>query len=160
MAAARIDDLDNAFDDHPSLTASIENFEDRSPILNLPSQHSGFRAEKEESELDDRSSTGAPWSPPGFRHHHRTNSGWFRNDLSHKYNLRPPLSPSRSRHTSPEYLDAQAGYDDITMAANIPLPAGIDSPLKERSPEPEPVHDDIMRTFDEPGVPDNPNNCT
>ena len=40
--------------------------------------------------------------------------------------------------------------EDVTLAANIPLPAGTDSPVKERSPEPEPEPA-------EPAVPDRPN---
>ena len=167
MPAAQLDDiLDNCFDDHPSVTDSLEDFEEqpqRSPmVFDLPSQHSGFRSEREEvSDADDRSSLGAPWSPPGFR---RTKSsavggqGWYRHDpYSGRVGLRPSKSPSRSRQTSPEYEDALQGEDeDITLAANIPLPTGTDSPYKERSPEPEPQN--TMRDFSaEP--PDLPNNC-
>jgi hypothetical protein len=163
MAAAHLDDiLDNAFDDHPSMTASLEDFEEqpRSPLFNLPSQHSGFRSEPEDSDIDDRSSAGAPWSPPGFGHNKR-GSGWFRHDPYGRMNLRPSISPSRSRQTSPEYQDAQEGDEDVTMAANIPLPAGTDSPLRERSPELEEVPDQTLRDFiPEPGVKENPNNCT
>ena len=169
MPAARMDDiLDNAFDDHPSVTASLEDFEEqpaqRSPLLfDLPSQHSGFRSERDDtSDIDDRSSTGGPWSPPGFRHA-RSNaartSGWFRQDpYGSRPNLQPSLSPSRSRQTSPEYQDALEGEDeDVTLAANIPLPTGTDSPWKERSPEPEEIFDDARRSPEPPEV---PNNCT
>lgn len=63
--------------------------------------------------------------------------------------LRPSMSPSRSRQTSPEYLDAQEDDNDVTfLAASIPLPPGTDSPLKGRSPEPEEPAEDIMRAFD------------
>ena len=142
--AALMDDLDNGFDDRASLTASIEDVEEyqrRSPLFDVPSQHSGFRSEAGESDIDDRSSTGAPWSPPGFRPQlrraHPTGSGWFAHDPYRRLNLRPSVSPSHSRQTSPEYQDAQEIDEDITLAANIPLPAGTDSPVKERSPEPE-----------------------
>lgn len=171
MPAAQLDDiLDNGFDDHPSVTASLEDFEEpqaeRSPLLfDLPSQHSGFRSGREDlSDVDDRSSVGAPWSPPGFRRSNTSaigGSGWFRHDpYSARRRLRPSQSPSRSRQTSPEYQDAMEGEDeDITLAANIPLPPGIDSPVKDRSPEPEIQTDDIMRDFS-PEPPESPNNCT
>jgi hypothetical protein len=142
-----MDDLDNGFDDRASLTASIEDVEEyqrRSPLFELPSQHSGFRSEPEESDIDERSSAGGPWAPPGFRPQlrraHPTGSGWFAHDPYRRLNLRPSVSPSHSRHTSPEYQDAQEMDEDVTLAANIPLPAGTDSPIKERSPEPEAEH--------------------
>lgn len=135
MAAADL--LDNAFDDQASLTASIEEeYDRRSPAFDLPSQHSGFRSENADSEIDDQSSAGAPWSPPGFKSRNINASGWFRQDPYGRYHLRPSNSPSRSRQTSPEYLDAPEDAD-ITIAANVPLPTGMDSPMKERSPEPE-----------------------
>ncbi len=137
-AATRIDDFDN-----PSVADSLEDYDERdqrSPLWDLPSQHSGFKSDHDGSEIDDQSSAGAPWSPPGFRNRNLNASGWFRQDPYGKHHLRPSASPSRSRQTSPEYQDAQEG-EDITIAANIPLPAGTDSPVKERSPEPD---------FDEP----------
>lgn len=157
MAASEIDDLDNTFDDHPSLSASLEDFEEqqnRSPIFDLPSQHSGFKSEPEDSDIDERSSAGAPWSPPGFRRHARGGSrgagSWFRHDpygTAHRLDLRPSMSPSRSRQTSPEYEDARDGDEDLTLPANIPLPAGTDSPMKDRSPEPEPVKHHFAPAF-------------
>ena len=72
--------------------------------------------------------------------------------------LRPALSPSRSRQTSPEYQDAQEGDNDITIAANIPLPPGTDSPLKGRSPEPEEPPKTIPRASGSKQKHDNPNN--
>ena len=167
---AQMDDiLDNAFDDHPSVTASLEDFEEqpaqRSPLLfDLPSQHSGFRSERDDtSDLDDRSSSGGPWSPPGFRQTRSSaarTSGWFRHDpYGSRPHLQPPTSPSRSRQTSPEYEDAMEGEDeDVTLAANIPLPTGTDSPWKERSPEPDHPSDYARRSMS-PEPPDVPNNC-
>lgn len=163
MPAARLDELDPAFDDHPSVAASLEDFEEqerRSPLFDLPSQHSGFRSEHDDEEPDDRSSSGAPWSPPGYKMRASNASSWFRHDpYSNRFQLHPSISPSRSRQTSPEYQDAEEGDADITLAANIPLPPGTDSPMKERSPEPETPSDE-MRDFNAP-VPsgENPNNC-
>lgn len=162
-AATRIDDLDHHFDDHPSVVDSLEDYEEaerRSPVWDLPSQHSGFKSEHDSSEIDDQSSAGAPWSPPGFKNRNANASGWFRQDPYGRYNLRPSNSPSRSRQTSPEYQDAHEGDPDVTIAANIPLPAGADSPVKERSPEPEVKHDeDEDFGTPEPAATENINNC-
>ena len=168
MTAPHLDDLDETFSDHPSVSASLEDFEERptrSPLFDLPSQHSGFKSEPEASDEDDQSSVGEPWSPPGFkRQYSRGGSGWFRHDpydTKGRYNLRPSMSPSRSRQTSPEYQDALEQDDDPTLAANVPLPKGTDSPKKERSPEPEPVSDNTMRDFvdAEPSANECANNC-
>ena len=172
MAAPDIDELDNTFDDHPSLSASLEDYEEhqnRSPLFDLPSQHSGFKSEPEDSDIDEKSSNGAPWSPPGFRRHARGGSkgagSWFRHDpygMANRLDLRPSMSPSRSRQTSPEYEDARDGDEDLTLPANIPLPAGTDSPYKEQSPEPDATQDDFAPAFaeDEPKAVPNTNNCT
>ena len=166
MAALDLDDLDHTFDDHPSMNASLEDFEEQqhpSPIYGLPSQHSGFKSELEESEADAESSSGEPWSPPGFRRQHsRRGSGWFRHDpYASRLSLRPSMSPSRSRQTSPDYQDARQGDEDITLAANIPLPRGTDSPVKERSPEPE-LEPEIKRDDHDadPSSADCASNCT
>ncbi|KIW94866.1 uncharacterized protein Z519_04844 [Cladophialophora bantiana CBS 173.52] len=144
-------------DAHSLLEASIEDFEEqerRSPLL------SGFRSEQGDSEVDDQSSAGLPWSPPGFRSRNSNASGWYRQDPYGKYDLRPSISPSRSRQTSPEvYQDAIEGDPDITIAVNTPLPAGTDSPVRERSPEAEPQYEMNPRTFDQGDVPpESPNN--
>jgi hypothetical protein len=163
MAAAPFDNLyaeGVPEDAHSLLEASIEDFEEqerRSPLL------SGFRSDHGDSEVDDRSSTGLPWSPPGFKIRSANASGWFRHDPYGKFDLRPSASPSRSRQTSPEvYQDATEGDPDITLAVNTPLPGGMDSPVRERSPEVEPRHQ--MKTADfgrEASIPpaDSPNNC-
>lgn len=171
MAAARVDDLDNMFDDHPSLSASLEDFEEnqnRSPLFGLPSQHSGFKSE--ESEADAESSAGDPWSPPGFRKSNTGGTGWYRHQpYNHdRLDLRPSISASRSRETSPKYEDALEGdlEGDITLPANIPLPNGTDSPVKRRSPSPDPSPergDGFERPFenvDQAAMMSNsPNNC-
>lgn len=158
MAAAPFDNLyaEAVSEDAQSLLEpSIEDFEEqerRSPLL------SGFRSD---SEVDDRSSTGLPWSPPGFKLRSANASGWFRHDPYGNYDLRPSMSPTRSRQTSPEvYQDATEGDPDITLAVNTPLPAGMDSPVRERSPEAEP-HVKTGGYDKEESVPptDNPNNC-
>ncbi|KAK2766550.1 hypothetical protein FQN53_006675 [Emmonsiellopsis sp. PD_33] len=167
MTAERLEVLDNVFDDHPSLTASLEDFEDSSrpsPLFGLPSQHSGFRSEDNdepeiEPDTDIDSSAGDPWSPPGYKRRYilqqqnfppTHGSAWYRHQpyLHDKPDLKPPydLSPSRSREVSPQYEDALekpiSGAEDdpadLTVPANIPLPPGADSPLKGRSPSPEP----------------------
>ncbi|PGH03880.1 hypothetical protein AJ79_07238 [Helicocarpus griseus UAMH5409] len=164
MAPDRLEELD-VFDDHPSLTASLEDFEDSSrpsPLFGLPSQHSGFRSEDNddpEPETDIDSSAGDPWSPPGYKRRYilqqqhfppTAGSAWYRHQpyLRDKPDLKPPYdnSPSRSREVSPQYEDAlekpiAGGEDDptdLTIPANIPLPMGTDSPLKGRSPSPAP----------------------
>ena len=142
---------EHLFDDHSSLAASLEDYEDHTspaPMFNLPSQHSGFRSEQEESDIDEQSNDSAPWSPPGFRKHQSaaSGSGWFRHEPyvpSDQFDLRPSNSPSGSRQSSPEYADAIEGDPDLTIPANIPLPPGTDSPLKGRSPSPAPSPDGI-----------------
>ena len=146
-----MDDLDDMYDDHPSLDASLEDFESntnnhrRSPLFELPSQHSGFRSESEEGEMERESNE--RWSPPGFRpHDYVPNSGWYRHQ---PYVRRDDHGDARSRRSSPALspehnaLVAGAGdvgdLTDVTIAANVPLPLGTDSPLKGRSPSPDPV---------------------
>ncbi|RLL98560.1 hypothetical protein CFD26_107008 [Aspergillus turcosus] len=157
-----LDELDNVFDDHPSLDASLEDFENnsnahRSPVFGLPSQHSGFRSEESEGEEEDTTPNGERWSPPGFRRYdYVQGSGWYRHQpyLRKGENDRPVLkptvgvSPSQSREPSPQYEDANetpavkkrsesADTVDATIAANVPLPS--DTPLKGRSPSPGPA---------------------
>ncbi|KAL4879136.1 hypothetical protein BJY04DRAFT_103143 [Aspergillus karnatakaensis] len=156
-----LDELDNVFDDHPSMDASLDDFENtsnhRSPAFGLPSQHSGFRSEESDGEEDDATSGREPWSPPGFRRYDIVaNPGWYRHqpysprnfDID-RFGLKPTVgvSPSQSREPSPQYEDAPevpaAGHrsvsaetGDVTVAANVPLPPDADSPLKGRSPSP------------------------
>lgn len=161
-----MDELDNVFDDHPSLDASLEDFETnsntrRSPLFGLPSQHSGFRSEDSDGEMEDPDA-GERWSPPGLRQHdYVQGSGWYRHQpYLHKGNLNAErlelkptvglsLSPSVSREPSPQYEDAlespgkgKPGKDsesgDVTVAANVPLPRGAGTPQTGRSPSPGP----------------------
>ncbi|PYI07619.1 hypothetical protein BO78DRAFT_87324 [Aspergillus sclerotiicarbonarius CBS 121057] len=158
-----LDELDNAFDDHPSLDASLEDFETnsnarRSPMFGLPSQHSGFRSEESEGEEEDLTPNGERWSPPGLRRYdYVQGSGWYRHQPyvrtidQDRFCLKPSvgLSPSQSREPSPQYEDAleapaagkrsqSAESGDITIAASVPLPADAETPQKGRSPSPRP----------------------
>lgn len=168
MATDRIEFLDEAFDDHPTLSASLEDFEhneNHSPLFGLPSQHSGFKSD--ESEAGAESASEGPWSPPGGR----TLSGaksWYRHQPYPRQNtsLKPSASATRSRETSPQYESARENEGDLTIPANIPLPRGSMSPVKGRTPSPEPVPDrkqDFGKMFgqaEEPvSVPENANNC-
>ncbi|KAL8798603.1 MAG: hypothetical protein Q9182_006538 [Xanthomendoza sp. 2 TL-2023] len=132
-----MDQLD-AFDDHPSLAASLEDFEhnDRSPTFGMPSQHSGFKSEESEPECDSNSE--GPWSPPAWRRQ-VADAGWYRHQpyAQNSRHLKPSTSPSRSRHTSPQYQSAHEDEGDTILPANIPLPRGSISPAKEQSPSPE-----------------------
>lgn len=160
-----LDELDNVFDDHPSLDASLEDFENnsnahRSPLFGLPSQHSGFRSEDSDGEIDDPNAN-ERWSPPGLRQHdYVQGSGWYRHqpyprqgNMNERLELRPTiglsLSPSMSREPSPQYEDAledpnkgkphdDADAADITAAVNVPLPVDVGTPQTGRSPSPCP----------------------
>lgn len=157
--------LDNEFDDHPSLEVSLEDFENdstahRSPLFGLPSQHSGFRSEESDGEMDDPNPTDH-WSPPAFQQHrdHVPGSAWYRheahsweNRIHHRSELKPShgrlgASPSVSREASPQYEDAPEApaktrasdhteKGDIAIAANVPLPIGAGTPQIGRSPSP------------------------
>lgn len=122
-------------DSHPSLNASMDDFEARefSPTMpDMPSQRSGFRSNNG-SEYTDRSSRRS-YSPPQWR---KAGSGWFK----HQQSLSPHRREFGSKEPSPQYLSAdEEGDGDVTAyrrATRIPLPA---SPTKGRSPNnsPEP----------------------
>ena len=158
------DEIDDVFNDHPSLAASLEDFEEhperRSPLFGIPSQHSGFRSEistDPDETLDNGSSNGEPWSPPGFKRAFMQNSNqnffpssisgsaWYRHQpyLRNAPDLKPPVgsSPAWSREPSPQYEDAlekPVESNDLILPASIPLPPGADSPLNGRSPSPDP----------------------
>ncbi|KAJ5290819.1 hypothetical protein N7478_000070 [Penicillium angulare] len=168
-----LDELDNVFDDHPSLDASLEDFENnsnahRSPLFGMPSQHSGFRSEESDGEIDEPGPH-ERWSPPGLRQHdYVQGSGWYRHQPYRRkgnFNQRPELrptiglsmSPSLSREPSPQYEDAledtskvktNDDFDpaDITAAANVPLPMGAGTPQTGRSPSPCPPPNTTAQT--------------
>ncbi|KAJ5226002.1 hypothetical protein N7468_007227 [Penicillium chermesinum] len=159
-----LDELDDVFDDHPSLDASLEDFENNSnahrfPLFGMPSQHSGFRSEDSDEEISDPAND--RWSPPTLRGHDFVQgSGWYRGqpytrptDLQgQRLELKPTaglqnMSPSLSREPSPQYEDAledptktkaneHADLADATAAANVPLPLESPTPQSGRSPSP------------------------
>ena len=133
------------YDDHPSLSASLEDFEhnERSPVFDLPSQHSGFKSENSESEEEEVSE--GVWSPPAWRHHNPA-GGWYRHQPYPQDNtmLKPSTSASQSR----------------------PLPKGSLSPVKDRTPSHSPPPnneedpDEKFLEVEEPIVmPESHNNC-
>lgn len=170
-----LDELDNVFDDHPSLDASLEDFENqsnahRSPLFGMPSQHSGFRSEESDDEIEEPGAN-ERWSPPGVRRQdHVRSSGWYRHqpyqrkgNLNERLELRPTMglsmSPSVSREPSPQYEDAvedpskgksnDDDLTDITAAVNVPLPVGAGTPQTGRSPSPRPPQNKAAHTHAE-----------
>ena len=124
------------FDDHISLDASMEEYDrnEHSPALSIPSQHSGFKSsEGSVSEHEDERSE-APWSPPAWRN---TSSvgGWYRHQpySQDQTKYHTSKSASRSRETSHESYESAIDEegDDTTRPANIPLPRGSMSPVRE-----------------------------
>lgn len=169
MTAVRNDTLDNMYD-HPSLDASLEDFEHAdqpSPTFRVPSHHSGFKSEDSEAGVD--SSSEPPWSPQAWRRS-TASSGWYRHQpyLRDSSHLRSSTSPMKSRDSSPKYESAQEDDNDVTLAANIPLPRGSLSPNKERSMSPT-RFGEAKQDFGHTSVGDrseimpaqveNPNNC-
>lgn len=119
-------------DSHPSINASMDDFEARefSPTVpDMPSQHSGFRSNNasEYSETSRRS-----YSPPAWR---KAGSGWFKHQ-----SLSPNRSGYNSKEPSPQYhsMDEDGDFRTYRSASKIPLP---ESPTKGRSPtcSPEPM---------------------
>jgi hypothetical protein len=130
-------EIDNLIDSHPSLTASLEDFEHddtmrSSPMFGIPSQHSGFGAP---SESEPESEPAAPWSPPAWR---KTASGWYNNNRFTS-NSRSPSH--ESRHSSYESAGSryygQEDEGDITLPANIPLPVSPEKTSPRSTAEPE-----------------------
>ncbi|KAI9729650.1 MAG: hypothetical protein M1818_008453 [Claussenomyces sp. TS43310] len=123
--------------DHPSLDASLRDFEpgsgevDQSPRLGLyPSHHSGFCSD-EDSEVAESSVGRGGYSPPAWR---RTKGG-LRSNGFWEANLRETRS---SRESSPEYASADDGDATLAQAARTRLPTGSLSPEKRESPDPYP----------------------
>jgi hypothetical protein len=171
-----IEELEGLFDDHPSLDASLQDFEHensdlgQSPRFGYPSHHSGFRSDTS-SEIAE-SVSGGRFSPPAWRRDGNGNrsSGFWNRESS-----RMRQRGRNSRESSPEYESADDGEDaTLAAAAKIRLPTGSLSPEKQRSPSPDPYpkgNADFGNTFGgkieqeegkELGFPStgNPNNCT
>ena len=179
---ATIDEIEGLFDDHPSLDASLQDFEPESSGLGqsprfgpYQSHHSGYRSEDSDSERAE-SVSGGGYSPPAWRRSKngvRSSGFWSSSD-----NVIGKRSRS-SRDSSPEYESAEDGADKIlAAAARTRLPTGSLSPEKRRSPSPDPYSTgggDFASTFSgavkeeddqkmrsvTPAVtvPENPNNC-
>ncbi|TEY48690.1 hypothetical protein BOTCAL_0293g00050 [Botryotinia calthae] len=154
-----IEELEGMFDDHPSLNASLQDFEqgnieiDHNPPrrFGYPSQHSGFRSDTDsEDDLRDSVSRGG-YSPPAWRREENGNrSSGFWNRHS---NILGKRHRELSRESSPEYESAdEGGGSDPTLAAAVRtrLPTGSISPEKKRSPSPGPYpsgNDGFGKTF-------------
>jgi hypothetical protein len=172
---ATIEELEGLFDDHPSLDASLQDFEPgssdngQSPRFGYPSHHSGFRSDSE-SEMAE-SVSGGRFSPPAWRREGNGNrSSGFWNKGANTLGKRS----YDSRESSPEYEDADDGQDaTLAAAARTRLPTGSLSPEKGRSPSPDPFPSrggDFGNTFGEVKLEEekelivpsteNPNNCT
>ncbi|RMZ77058.1 hypothetical protein DV738_g4585, partial [Chaetothyriales sp. CBS 135597] len=113
MALAASPDL--AFSDHQSVDATLSDYEEQERHFpDLPSQHSGFRSSN--SNESDGDAIQDPYGRLASR----------------------GSSPSRSRQSSPEYQDADEGDNDVTIAANIPLPMDIRFALRAEVQHREP----------------------
>ncbi|KAK4624820.1 uncharacterized protein CLAFUR5_06009 [Fulvia fulva] len=141
MIAPAMTSRQHYLDSHPSLGASMDDFEARefSPTIpDMPSQHSGFREgyqSNQHSEYSERSSRRS-YSPPAWR---KAGSGWFQ----HHQALSPNRRGYNSKDPSPQYhsADEEGDNGDVTAyrtARRIPLP---ESPVKGRTPSgtPEPA---------------------
>ncbi len=128
--ATTIEQLEELFDDHPSLDASLQDFEPgsseigQSPHFGYPSHHSGFRSDTESENAD--STSGGRYSPPAWR---RDGNG---NRSSGFWNRQRTTLGKRSRgsrDSSPEYESADDGEDaPLAAAARTRLPTGSLSP--------------------------------
>ena len=143
---------------HRSLTASLEDFEASSPrdspVLRMPSQHSGFgspnpleqSAEPEPSEYSLSDSTG-PWSPPAWR---RRGTGWF--EQHDQLGLAPGASSSPSHSLQGSRQSSPGG--ELMLPASVALPP---SPDKGRSPENSPEPDGLISSRESSPDSDNGN---
>jgi len=178
-----ISELEGLFDDHPSLDASLQDFEPGSsefaasprfgPPHMYPSHHSGFRSEPSDSEEEGESlarpESSGGYSPPAWRRTGKGRSSGFWNRNDNVLGVR-----GSGRESSPEYESADEGDATLAAAARVRLPTGSLSPEKRRSPSPDPYPTgggDFGRMFGEvkkeedkgvvplATIPENPNNC-
>jgi hypothetical protein len=168
-----LEDLEGIFDEHPSLNASLQDFEHESseiapsPQFNLyPSHLSGFRSEESDSDKEN-SLSGGGYSPPAWRRSKngmRSSGFWRSSDNVLRKHAR------NERELSAEYESADDGADDTLEAAvRTRLPTGSLSPEKRRSPSPDPYPSgggDFGSRFGGPSEPtpapptgENSNNC-
>lgn len=162
--------LPDLADDHPSLSASLEDFEhhgtysehERSPMMDLPSYHSGM-VQSDDGDSSIHSDSGSAFFPPGERRLGPGSVagasgllGWSTHQpyqqQSRSSMLGSRMSLARSREpTEEEEEELNDGDDDdsaaaalargareASLAARVRLPT--DSPLK-RSPSPSPLPD-------------------
>ncbi|BDD60907.1 hypothetical protein MAP00_005996 [Monascus purpureus] len=167
-----MDELDDVFDDHPSLDVSLEDFEraespqshHASPPLEIPSQHSGFREDASDNGTDITEEEGPQprWSPPGFRHDYVNGSSWYRHQPYMKgepgrMELVPAgtFSANQSREVTPQFEDAaetpavksETDTGELTVPATSPVLAE-NIVLEKRSQSPTPTD----RTCDDDGL--------
>ncbi|TVY57374.1 hypothetical protein LCER1_G002404 [Lachnellula cervina] len=137
---ATIEELEGMFDDHPSLDASLQDYEPgsseigQSPRFGYPSHHSGFRSDTS-SEIEEATSAGR-FSPPAWR---RDGDGNRSSGFWNRGNSKLGKRSRDSRESSPEFESADEGGDEtLAAAARTRLPTGSLSPEKQRSPSPDP----------------------
>ncbi|KAI6245212.1 hypothetical protein HI914_06699 [Erysiphe necator] len=157
---ATIEDLEAAFANHPSLNASLQDFEVtdshsgfglnaramHSPKFSNVGRNSGIRSDTESDLVE--SVSGGLYSPPAWRWegHSNRGSGFWKQGLS-----LTEASQLDSRENSPE-VDLPNFDEDETLAtaARTRLPTGSLSPEKRRSPSPEGIRavaSNFRRTF-------------
>src|SRR4051812_23628053 len=149
-----IEELEGLFDDHPSLDASLQDFEPgsselgQSPRFGYPSHHSGFRSD-DESEMAG-SESGGRYSPPAWR---REGNGHISSRFWNRRSNTIGKMSRASRESSMDYESADDGGDaTLEAATRTRLPTGSVSPEKRRSPSPDPFPSrgaDFGNTFGE-----------
>ncbi|OBT81302.1 hypothetical protein VE02_10132 [Pseudogymnoascus sp. 03VT05] len=147
-----ISELGDLFDDHPSLDASLADFEPGSseaahsprfpPPINrnnnynhlFPSQHSGFRDPSDSEDDPIRPDSSGGYSPPAWRRNGGARSSGFWNRRDNILNR-----SGVSREVTPEtWESAEEGDATLAAAVRVRLPTGSLSPEKRRSPSPDP----------------------
>ncbi|RKF65659.1 hypothetical protein OnM2_004028 [Erysiphe neolycopersici] len=157
---ATIEDLEEAFTNHPSLNASLQDFEvtDSSSgfglnirAMNSPKyanmgRNSGVRSDTESDLVE--SINGGLYNPPAWRrdgYSNRSSGFWKRGSTLAE------LSQQESREISPEFDLSNFDEDEtLAAAARTRLPTGSLSPEKRRSPSPErsqAITSNFRRTF-------------
>lgn len=114
--------IHDVFDDHPSLSASLEDFESpagptdphRPAMMQIPSHHSGFCESDSESDLPE-SDSGGPWSPPMNARFDIRNGETEWHAQRDEEHISRNSSARSSRESSPNYEDACEG--DMTLQA-------------------------------------------
>ncbi|KAL1989730.1 hypothetical protein VTN49DRAFT_6927 [Thermomyces lanuginosus] len=138
------------FEDPPSLSTSLEDMDAHfgrasSPLLEIPSQHSGFRSEgmlnSDDSDSDDEPE-GPPerWSPPGFKLPGpdmlpNGNGGWF---AGRPY--RHDEGPNGIAH----HHDDDDNMGNYEMKPTLPVPALAPPARPQGSRESSPRYEDAL----------------